>query len=80
MMLESEVAPVVLMNELIKQKKELENILSKYGVKEPEEIEKMIEDGDIPEHPSYEDYLPALALKQNIEELKKTIEEFLRGI
>ena len=79
MMLKSEVAPVVLMNELIKQKKELENILSKYGVKEPEEIEKMIENGDIPEHPSYEDYLSALALKQNIEELKKAIEEILKN-
>ena len=68
------------MNELVKQKRELEKILSKYGVKDPEEIERLIEKGEIPEHPSYEDYLSALALKQNIEELKKAIEEILEGI
>ena len=80
MMLKSDIAPVVLMNELMKQKKELEKILAKYNVKDPEEIEKKIENNEIPEHPSYEDYLSALALKQNIEELKKAIEEILKGI
>jgi thiaminase len=79
-MLRSEVEPIILMNELVKQKKELERILSKYGVKEPEEIEKKIESGEIPEHPSYEDYLSALAFKQNITELKKAIEEFLKDL
>ncbi len=79
-MLKSDIVPVVLVNELVKQKRELEKILSKYGVKDPEEIERKIEKGDIPEHPSYEDYLSALALKQNIEELKKTIEDILRSI
>ncbi|WP_456328016.1 hypothetical protein [Archaeoglobus sp.] len=79
-MLRGEVEPIILMNELIKQKKELEKILSKYGVKEPEEIERKIERGEIPEHPSYEDYLSALAFKQNIAELKKSIEEFLKMI
>ena len=77
-MLKCEIVPIVLMNELIKQRKELERILSKYGAKEPEKIEKMLENGDIPEHPSYEDYLSALALKQNIVELKKVIEEILK--
>jgi len=79
-MLRSEVEPIILMNELVKQKKELERILSKYGVKEPEEIEKKIESGEIPEHPSYEDYLSALAFKQNITELKKAIEKFLKDL
>ncbi|ADB58017.1 hypothetical protein [Archaeoglobus profundus] len=79
-MLRGEVEPIILMTELIKQKKELEKILSKYGVKEPEEIERKIERGEIPEHPSYEDFLSALAFKQNIAELKKSIEKFLREI
>ncbi len=69
-----------MMNELVKQKRELEKILSKYGVKDSKEIEKKIENNEIPEHPSYEDYLSALALKQNIEELKKSIEDLLEGI
>jgi len=47
-MLRGEVEPIILMNELIKQEKELEKILSKYGVKEPEEIERKIERGEIP--------------------------------
>ena len=79
-MLRCEVEPIILMNELVKQKRELERILSKYGVKEPEEIEKKIESGELPEHPSYEDYLSALAFKQNIAELKKAIEEFLKDL
>lgn len=78
MMVKSDLTSLVLMNELLKQKRELERILSKYNVKDPDEIEKKIEKGEIPEHPSYEDYLSALALKQNIQELKKEIEEFLK--
>ena len=55
------------------QKKELEGILSKHKVKELEEIEKGIEEGKLPEHPSYEAFLSALALRSNIEEMKKLV-------
>jgi len=48
-------------------KKKLEKILSRYGVKEPEEIERKIERGELPEHPAYEDFLSALALKNYLE-------------
>ncbi len=48
-------------------KMKLEKILSKYGVKEPEEIERKIERGELPEHPTYEDFLSALALKNYLE-------------
>ena len=79
-MTKNDLSSLILMNELLKQKKELERILSKYNVKDPDEIEKKIEKGEIPEHPCYEDYLSALALKQNIQELKKEIEEFLNRL
>ncbi len=50
-----------------KHRKKLEKILSKYGVKEPEEIERKIKRGELPEHPTYEDFLSALALKNYLE-------------
>lgn len=52
----------IIIKEILDQKRELERILSKHKVNEPEEIEKGIEAGKLPEHPSYEDYLSALAL------------------
>jgi len=48
-------------------KKKLEKILSRYGVREPEEIERKIERGELPEHPTYEDFLSALTLKNYLE-------------
>ena len=62
------------------QKKELEGILSKHKVKELEEIEKGIEEGKLPEHPSYEDFLSALALRSNIEEMKKLASDLIGNI
>jgi hypothetical protein len=53
--------------EISELKKKLEKILSKYGVKEPEEMERKIERGELPEHPTYEDFLSALALKNYLE-------------
>ncbi len=75
-----ELMPIIIMKEIIDQKSELERILSKYKVKEPEGIEKGIEKGDIPEHPSYEDFLSALALRSNIEELKKLVQDLIGEI
>lgn len=60
--------------------KKLKDILSKYDVNEPEEIEKKIESGDLPEHPPYEDFLSALSLKSNIQELKKLIGKYIEEI
>ncbi len=53
--------------EISEQKKKLEKILLKYGVKDLEEIEGKIERGELPEHPTYEDFLSALALKNYLE-------------
>ena len=49
-------------------------------MKEPEEIEKEIEEGKLPEHPSYEDFLSALALRSNIEEMKKLASDLIGEI
>ncbi len=72
--------PIIIMKEIIDQKSELERILSKYKVKETEEIEKGIEKRELPEHPSYEDFLSALALRSNIEEMKKLVRELIGEI
>ena len=75
-----ELVPIIIMKEIIDQKSELERILSKHKVKEPEEIEKGIERGKLPEHPSYEDFLSALALRSNIEEMKKLARDLIGEI
>jgi len=76
----SELMPIIIVKEIMDQKRELERILSKHKVKEPEEIEKGIEEGKLPEHPSYEDFLSALALRSNIEEMKKLARDLIREI
>ncbi len=75
-----ELVPIIIMKEIIDQKSELERILSKHKVKEPEEIEKGIEKGKLPEHPSYEDFLSALVLRSNIEEMKKLARDLIGEI
>jgi len=76
----SALVPIIIIKEIFDQKRELERILSKHQVNEPEEIEKGIEEGKLPEHPSYEDYLSALALRNNLEELKKLARDLIREI
>ena len=78
--LNSEWAPVIITKEIVEQKKELKKILLKYGVKDPVDIEKKIERGELPEHPAYEDYLSAMALKNNIEEMKKLVGKLIEEI
>jgi DNA segregation ATPase FtsK/SpoIIIE-like protein len=46
----------------------LKAILTKYGVKNVEGIEEKIKQGEVPEHPSYEDYLEALSHQENMKE------------
>jgi F0F1-type ATP synthase delta subunit len=75
-----EIVPIILIKEILEEKRELRKILSKYKVKEPDEIEEMIKRGEIPEHPSYEDFLSALALKENIEEMRKALSRLIEEI
>ncbi len=76
----SDLEPIIIVKEIVDQKRELEGILSKHKVKEPEEIEEAIEEGKLSEHPSYEDFLSALALRNNIEEMKKLARDLIGEI
>ena len=78
--MKNELVPIIIIKEIIDQKEELERILSKHKVKEPEEIERRIEERKLPEHPAYEDFLSALALRSNIEEMKKLVRELIEEI
>jgi len=64
----------LLTREFVSNKKELWKVLSAYGATRAEEIEVKMKKGELGEHPAYEDYLSALQLEMNLEELK----EFLR--
>jgi hypothetical protein len=92
----------LMLSKISEQKDFLKNILKKYNAKSPEDIEKMIEQGKIDEHPAYEDYLPrkhqdfsfccidehpayedylsALSYEQNIKDLKKMLDNFVKRI
>jgi hypothetical protein len=61
----------LILSKISEEKELLKTTLEKYNVKYPEEIEKMIEQGKIDEHPAYEDYLSALSYEQNIKDLKE---------
>jgi hypothetical protein len=74
------ITTLIMVNELIEQKRKLKEILSKYGVEKSVEIEEKIKKGEISEHPSYEDYLSALAYERNILELKKQSRKMIEEI
>jgi hypothetical protein len=58
-----EIESFVLLKDISDSKKQLESILEKYQVNDPEEIEVQVREGTIPEHPAYEDYLSAIAFR-----------------
>jgi hypothetical protein len=70
----------LILSKISEQKDFLKNILKKYNAKNPLAIEKMIEQGKIEEHPSYEDYLSALSYEQNVKDLKKLLEDLVKRI
>ena len=78
--LSKEIEPLIVLKDLADQKKQLQYILEKYHVENPEQIEAKIRDGNVPEHPAYEDYLSALSFQNAIDEMKqlakRLIEEF----
>jgi predicted enzyme involved in methoxymalonyl-ACP biosynthesis len=49
--------------------------LSTYGVARAGEIEMKMKRGELKEHPAYEDYLSALQLEMNLEELREALGE-----
>ena len=68
------------LSKMSEQKESLQNILKKYNTKSPEDIEIMIEQGEIGEHPAYEDYLSALSYEQNIKDLKILLNDLVKRI
>jgi len=62
------------------QKGFLQNTLKKYNAKSPEDIEIMIEQSEIGEHPAYEDYLSALSYEQNINDLENLLYDLVKRI
>ncbi len=70
----------LILSKISEQKELLKGILEKYNVANPEAIEKMIERGEIKEHPAYEDYLSALSYEENIKDLKKLLDNLVKRI
>ena len=70
----------LILSKISEQKEILNNILKKYNAKNPEAIERMIEQGKIEEHPAYEDYLSALSYEQNIKDLKNLLDDLVKRI
>jgi len=70
----------LILSQISEQKEFLKNILNKYKTKNPAAIEKMIEKGEIEEHPAYEDYLSAISFEQNIKDLKNLLDDLVKRI
>lgn len=63
---EFEAEVVRLVHSYLHDSESLRSILDKYRVASPEEIERKISRGELAEHPTYEDYLEALAHLDNM--------------
>jgi hypothetical protein len=70
----------LILSKISEDKEFLKTILEKYNAKNPEDIEKMIEQGKIEEHPAYEEFLSALSYEQNIKDLKKLLDNLVKRI
>ena len=68
-----EAETIMMITEITEMKNRVLEILSRYGAQKPDDIEAKIIAGQIPEHPSYEDYLSALSYEQGILDLKKRL-------
>jgi len=65
----------LLTREFVSNKKELGKVLSAYGATRAEEIEVKMKKGELGEHPACEDYLSALQLEMNLEEVRELLKE-----
>ncbi len=70
----------LILSKISVEKDFLKTILEKYNAKNPEAIERMIEQDKIEEHPAYEDYLSALSYEQDIKDLKKLLDNLVKRI
>lgn len=70
----------LILSKISEQKELLDFILKKYDAISPEYIESMIEQGEIEEHPAYENYLSALSYEQNIKDIKNVLNDLVMKI
>ena len=71
---------VKLVKDLEERLVNLKKILSKYGVNSTKELLLKIEKGELPEHPTYEDYLEARSYELEAKEILHEIQSRLREI
>ena len=68
---------VKLVHSYLRHAESLRSLLDQYHVALPDEIEKKISEGKLPEHPTYEDYLEGLAhldmMRSSLEDLKRIL-------
>ena len=60
---------------VVENRERLNEILNRYGVAKPEDIKAKIASGKLKAHPSFEDYLSALAYQIDAKDTMKKLEE-----
>ncbi|MFQ6126992.1 MAG: hypothetical protein ACE5R6_20645 [Candidatus Heimdallarchaeota archaeon] len=63
----------LLAREIADLKVRIKKTLQQYNVSNLDALEKKIEEGSVPEHPTYENYLSALPFQLDMEELSATL-------
>ena len=71
---------IALISEYMRIKEDLYEILSAYNVSSPEELLERIKSGELPEHPTYEDYLEAKSLLEDLKEIRKRMIEVIERL
>lgn len=66
--------------DLLSSLKELKEILDSYNVKSITELKHKIDIKDLPEHPTYEDYLDCLGLYEMLSKSRMKILDELNGV
>jgi hypothetical protein len=78
-MLDSKGEFLLNIQELLSSLEELKELLDSYKVKSITELKNKIDSKELPEHPTYEDYLDCLGLYEILSESKGKIMEELKG-
>jgi (p)ppGpp synthase/HD superfamily hydrolase len=64
-----------LVHMVVSNRERLKEILNRYGVAKPEDIKARIASGELKAHPAFEDYLSALALQIDTEDMLKMLQK-----
>ncbi|MFQ6065098.1 MAG: hypothetical protein ACE5L6_06450 [Candidatus Bathyarchaeia archaeon] len=75
-----EIEVYALVHAILESRERLTEILSRYGIAQPEEIKAKIAKGDLKAHPAFEDYLSALAYQIDMQDMLKKLEEKLNEL